>query len=561
MPGSTVIHNLNVIQNPVILLRHKSHNLSVMKNISLFFSLSIALFCCTKAEKKLPEIAQRDTTITKENSFTELFIDSTALLQFSQREGLSDSISNKMQSFYNQRNHQFAWFFPDGLADFAATFISLQNDYINFSGDSTIYDASLVTMIDSVKHIKKINPTESIIIDTELSLTRQFFNYASKAYSGDPRINTQELDWFIPRRKLNPQVFLDSLLKNKGKNLTAYEPVNRQYNLLKEKLLAYAKIQKEADTVKIEITKKLKEGASAEVIRHIKKRLFHLGDLPALDTTMIFDTTLTAAVMQFQERVGLVASGVIDASFLAQLNIPPSERMRTILINMERIRWMPAAPSTDYILVNIPEFRMHVYEKGELAFNMVVVVGSEAHNTVIFSGTLNQVVFSPYWNIPTSILKNEILPGIKRQPNYLAKHNMEWNGNSVRQKPGKTNSLGLVKFLFPNSYNIYFHDTPSKSLFNEPRRAFSHGCIRLAEPTKLAEFLLRNNSQWDREKITKAMHAGTEKYVRLKGDSEIPVFIGYFTSWVDRNGHLNFRNDVYGHDKKMADRLFGATKI
>jgi murein L,D-transpeptidase YcbB/YkuD len=532
-----------------------------MKKISTFFILSIALYSCSATEKKLPAIAQRDTTITKENSFTELFIDSIALWQFSQREKLSDSISNKMQSFYNQRNHQFAWFFPDGLADFAGTFISLQNDYINYSGDSSIYDASLIAMIDSVKEIKKINPTDSLVIASELSLTRQFFTYASKAYSGDQHINTQELDWFIPRRKLDPRVFLDSLLKNKGKNLTAYEPVNRQYNLLKEQLLTYAKIQKQADTVEIKSAKKLKEGASLEVIRSVKKRLFNLGDLPLMDTTTVFDSTLTAAVTQFQERVGLAGTGVIDAQFLTQLNIPPSERMRTILINMERIRWMPAAPSTDYILVNIPEFRMHVYEKGELAFNMVVVVGSTVHNTVIFSGTLNQVVFSPYWNIPSSILKNEILPGIKRQPNYLAKHNMEWNGNSVRQKPGRTNSLGLVKFLFPNNYNIYFHDTPSKSLFKEPRRAFSHGCIRLSEPARLAEFLLRHDSQWDREKIEQAMNAGTEKYVRLKGSSEIPVFIGYFTSWVDRNGHLNFRNDVYGHDKKMAERLFGTSKI
>jgi murein L,D-transpeptidase YcbB/YkuD len=543
------------------LLHDKDHTLSRMKKISIFLLLSIAVVCCTKTENKQSEIAKRDTTITKENSFTELFIDSSALSQFAKENSLTDSISNKMQGFYNQRNYQYAWFFPDGLADFAATFISLQHDYINYSGDSTIYNPALTAMIDSVKNIKKINPGDPRIIGTELALTSQFFKYANKAYAGDQQLNTRELDWFIPRKKINPQAFLDSLLKNKGKNLTAYEPVNRQYNLLKEKLLVYSNALKDTDTLKIEAGKKLKEGASSETITQIKKRLFLLGDLPTLDTTAIFDSTLTAAVKQFQERVGLAGSGTVDAPFLAQLNIPASERIRTILINMERIRWMPAAPTTDYILVNIPEFRMHVYEKGDLAFNMVVVVGSEAHNTVIFSGTLNQIVFSPYWNIPPGILKNEILPGIKRRPDYLAKHNMEWNGNTVRQKPGKTNSLGLVKFLFPNTYNIYFHDTPSKSLFNESSRAFSHGCIRLAEPARLAEFLLRNDSTWNREKIDKAMHAGKEKYVRLRGTAEIPVFIGYFTSWVDRNGRLNFRNDVYGNDKKMARRLFGTPEV
>jgi murein L,D-transpeptidase YcbB/YkuD len=138
---------------------------------------------------------------------------------------------------------------------------------------------------------------------------------------------------------------------------------------------------------------------------------------------------------------------------------------------------------------------------------------------------------------------------------------MEWNSGSVRQKPGKSNSLGLVKFLFPNTYNIYFHDTPSKSLFGETSRAFSHGCIRLAEPKKLAEFLLRRDSTWTDKRITEAMNSGKEKYVRLRGANEIPVFIGYFTSWVDQNGNINFRNDVYGHDKKMADRLFGDNAI
>jgi murein L,D-transpeptidase YcbB/YkuD len=202
------------------------------------------------------------------------------------------------------------------------------------------------------------------------------------------------------------------------------------------------------------------------------------------DSTTLFDSTLTEAVKHFQQRVGLKETGVTGPAFFAELNVPVQSRIRQMLINMERIRWMPAAPSTDYILVNIPEFTLHAYEEGQLAFNMDVVVGSEANSTVIFSGTLNQVVFSPYWNVPTSILKREVLPGVKKNPNYLKRHNMEWNNGTVRQKPGKSNSLGLVKFLFPNSYSIYFHDTPSKSLFNESQRAFSHGCIRLSEPKK-----------------------------------------------------------------------------
>jgi murein L,D-transpeptidase YcbB/YkuD len=528
-----------------------------MKNVFLFLSLCIAA-CACKTKKQLPEIAVRDTTITVENSFTELFIDTTEFGRFISRNPMEDSLSNKMQSFYNHRNYQFAWFFPDGIAEFVPTFLSLQNDYIHYSGDSSLYAPELAAAVDSLTKLKRIKPNDSLIVRTELLLTQQFFKYTSRAYSGNNKLNARELSWFIPRKKIDPQAFLDSLLKNKGQNLSAYEPVNRQYNLLKSKLLQYDQISKDLQWDTIETKKKLSEGSRDDLIPEIKRRLVLLGDLAATDSTGLFDSTLTAAVKQFQGRMGQKPTGITGPSFFKELNVPVQERIRQVLINMERIRWMPAAPSTDYLLVNIPEFRLHVYDQGELAFNMNVVVGSEAHNTVIFSGSLNQIVFSPYWNIPPSILKNEILPGIRKRRDYLARHNMEWNGNMVRQKPGKSNSLGLVKFLFPNSYNIYLHDTPSKSLFGETQRAFSHGCIRLSEPKKLAEFLLRRDSTWTSEKINTAMNSGKEKYVRLRGKNEIPVYIGYFTAWVDRDGKLNFRNDVYGHDKKMAERLFSS---
>lgn len=522
----------------------------------LFIFLCALLASCTQKEKKLPEVAVRDTTITVENSFTELFVDSITLNRFVKTTE-NDSIANQIQSFYNHRNYQFAWFFPDGLADFVPTFLGLQNDYIHYSGDSSLYNAALVSRIDSLKLLKKINPKDTSVVNTELLLTEQFFKYASRAYSGDHRINIQELNWYIPRKKINTEAFLDSLLKNKAQNLSAYEPVNRQYNLLKENLLNYYQIRKNQtwDSL-VPDKKKFKEGNSYDIIPEIKQRLFALGDLPEADTTDLLDTTLTQAVKRFQTRFGLKQDGQIGPAFFREINVPIQERIQQLLINMERIRWVPATPTTDYLLVNIPEYKLHVYEDGNLSFSMNVVVGSEAHNTVIFSGTLNQIVFSPYWNVPPSILKNEILPGIKRRPNYLAKHNMEWNGNAVRQKPGPKNSLGLVKFLFPNSYNIYLHDTPSKNLFGESSRAFSHGCIRLSEPKRLAEFLLRKDSTWTEQKITDAMNLGKEKYVRLRGKAEIPVFIGYFTAWVDQNGLLNFRKDIYGHDKKMAERLF-----
>jgi L,D-transpeptidase YcbB len=160
--------------------------------------------------------------------------------------------------------------------------------------------------------------------------------------------------------------------------------------------------------------------------------------------------------------------------------------------------------------------------------------------------------------VPPDILKNEVLPGIRKNPDYLRRNNMEWNGNNIRQKPGPKNSLGLVKFLFPNSYNIYLHDSPAKSLFNQDTRAFSHGCIRVGEPKKLATYLLRKQPEWTESKIDAAMHSGKEKYVTLK--TTVPVFIAYLTAWVDRQGQFNFRDDIYKRDDRLESMMLKQNK-
>ena len=241
------------------------------------------------------------------------------------------------------------------------------------------------------------------------------------------------------------------------------------------------------------------------------------------------------------------------------MNTPIQKRIEQLIVNMERARWVPAKPASNFLLVNIPQFKLSVFENDTLAWDMNVVVGKEVHKTVIFSGDLKYVVFSPYWNVPPGIMKNEILPALKRNPDYLKKHNMEWNGNQVRQRPGPSNSLGLVKFLFPNSYNIYLHDSPSKPLFKEEKRAFSHGCIRVSEPRRLALYLLRKDNRWTPEKVDAAMTSGKEQYVTLK--ETVPVNIVYFTAWVDSKGRLNFRDDVYKRDARLMETIFQKRNI
>lgn len=222
---------------------------------------------------------------------------------------------------------------------------------------------------------------------------------------------------------------------------------------------------------------------------------------------------------------------------------------------MERCRWISTdiTKAKEFIVVNIPSYRLTYFKDGKSALVSNVVVGNTMNKTVIFSGMMSYIVFSPYWNVTSNIIKTEILPAMKKDKNYLSKHKMEWNGGNVRQKPGPSNSLGLVKFLFPNSNNIYLHDTPSKSLFSSEKRAFSHGCIRVEKPKELATLILQDDPYWTPEKIDKAMHKGKESWYTLK--NKIPVYIGYFTAFVDDEGDINFFKDIYEKDAQLAAML------
>jgi murein L,D-transpeptidase YcbB/YkuD len=239
------------------------------------------------------------------------------------------------------------------------------------------------------------------------------------------------------------------------------------------------------------------------------------------------------------------------------LNVPVSERIEQIVVNMERSRWLPQqfTSKPSYILVNIPEYKLHVIENSKEVWNCNVVVGDTGNKTVVFTGMMNHLVFSPNWNVPESIVRDEIIPSMEKDSEYLIKQDLEITGERnglpvVRQKPGAENSLGLVKFMFPNTHNIYLHDSPAKELFNRNTRAFSHGCVRVSEPDRLASYVLRDMPGWDEQRIDEAMNSGEEKYVTLK--TKVPVFIVYFTAWVDNAGVLNFRKDIYQNDARLA---------
>jgi murein L,D-transpeptidase YcbB/YkuD len=219
-----------------------------------------------------------------------------------------------------------------------------------------------------------------------------------------------------------------------------------------------------------------------------------------------------------------------------------------IVMNMERWRWLPDDLGSRYLMVNIPAFRLDAIENGKSVLDMKVVTGKKASPTPVLADRMTTVVFSPYWNIPQDIVQKEILPKVEKDPGYLEKNHMEADGNgNYRQLPGTGNSLGQVKFIFPNHFNVYLHDTPSQSLFERIERDFSHGCVRLDEPLKLAQYVLRDQPEWTEEKIKAAMAAGTERSVALK--QQLPIYLVYFTAW-ENNGALEMVPDVYGIDRR-----------
>jgi murein L,D-transpeptidase YcbB/YkuD len=493
-------------------------------------------------------------------AFSKLFLDSTKLKKFIKEQVAGGKAAEQLGDFYNRRNYQYAWFTEDGIAEHTRSFWNLHNNYISNFGDTALKYKAMHQDIDHlINEDTSINISAERMLQTELELTMHFFEYSNNAYSG--KLVPNELQWHIPRKKLNVVVLLDSFIAHDGKNLQEWEPVNIYYQRLKKELVHYHEIDRAGGwkTILLDKFKKYTPGNSALVVKQVKQRLQMSGDDKSIDTTEYYTSGLTSVIKRTQKSFGIKEDGVITAALIKELNVSVKERIKQLLINLERMRWVPEQPSGEFIIVNIPEFRLHFFENTKKLFSINIVVGKAANNTVIFTGELNYLVFSPYWNVPRSIVRNEILPAIKRNRNYLAKMNMEQTGYSdglpvIRQKPGGANALGKVKFIFPNSYNIYFHDTPSKSLFNEDARAFSHGCIRLAEPAKLAAYLLRNQPEWTNEKMNEALASAKEKWVPLK--QSIPVFITYFTAWVDSEGLLNFRDDIYGHDERLAKHLF-----
>jgi murein L,D-transpeptidase YcbB/YkuD len=485
--------------------------------------------------------------------------------------------------FYMDRNYGPAWFGDKGFADAESMVRAIRES----SGDGLTpgyyHLRTIEDLLGKAYAIREpgtfVDP--GILVDLDLLLTDSFFTLAHHLSQGVVNQTTFGPEWSITGNGDISKVLTAALERHSvAGTLREFAPRTPEYAELRNAFERYRKMAKNDDQQPMPGGPLLKKGMRSARVPELRKRLAWLGDLDGQTGTRgdLFDRMLEQAVTRFQERHGLKADGIVGPSTLDAMNVPMEERARQIVVNLDRLRWRDRKNSDSYLVVNIARFELDVVEKGEVVLSMKVVVGKPFLDTPVFRGRMTYLVLNPVWNVPDSIAKKEILPKARKDPRYLKKEDItilrgwgedeeEVNPAAVRwrsvtprnlnfrfrQEPGPLNPLGRIKFMFPNKYNVYLHDTPAKNLFSQDVRTFSHGCIRIEKPLELAEYVLKGDPRWTKESIEAAIESGSTQEVRLP--RPVDVYVVYVTAWVDRNGSVQFRNDVYGRDADLYSAL------
>jgi len=485
----------------------------------------------------------------------------------------------KTQSLYEKRSFAAAWVEGAKPRPQMDELIEALRASANEGLDPDLYNVSMLE--ERRKEASKgfltdkgFDPREAGALD--VWLTYLYMKYASDIADGLSDLAHADPAWKIKPEAFDAQAHLEKAIADGSikSSLAELTPRASEYQRLRDLLVRYKEQQQKGGWPKVPAIK-LKPGQKSPHLAALAKRLAASGDyagsMPGDGAASLYAADLQEAVKVFQRRHGLTDDGAVGPEVVAALNIPVEHRLNQVAMNMERWRWLPRDLGERFILVNIPEMRLDVYEGNTVPLTMRVVVGKQDTPTPIFNDEMTHLVFSPYWNVPDSIAQGETLPAVINDPGFLQRTNMEVvdkagrvvDPTSVdlndptayrfRQKPGANNSLGLVKFMFPNQFNVYLHDTPADSLFERAARSFSHGCVRVEDPVALAQYVLRDQPEWSAERIREAMHGGTEKHVKLK--ASIPVFLGYWTARVRPDNTVQFRKDVYEVDGKLQARL------
>ena len=519
-------------------------------------------------------------------------LDSVAVQAFFTQSAQLKEHRRDAQQLYHERAGRLAWFRKGELVPQAQKLLDKVADAKAEGLDPAVYRPLAMDVqkqFAALRAAKKGEADPELLRKTDLALSGLYFSFAGDFYKGtvDPHLN-EALEWSVKRNKVKLYRALQTILQERDSTYPYYEfgSLHPEYDRLRHALSEFRALQKRGGWSTVPAIKKLEPGQRDSLaVPALRRRLMPGEAAPATAgvgssaAPALYDEQLAGAVKAFQDRHGLRPDGIVGEGTVAALNVPVEDRIDQLMLNMERWRWIPKKLGERYVLVNIPEYKLHLVDGGHEVFEMRVIVGKELKATPIFSDKMEHIVLAPYWGVPVSIVEEEIKPSMLRNPNFLKSQDMEMlNGfgpkaniipaSSVdwanltkenwkyvlRQRPGPKNPLGPMKFMFPNENDVYLHGTPNAWLFNKEERGFSHGCVRIEDPRKLALYLLRDQPQWTPEKIDETVAQGKEKWIKLK--EQLPVFIVYFTAWAGEDGTVHFRDDVYGHDRALEQAMF-----
>ncbi|HUQ20901.1 MAG TPA: L,D-transpeptidase family protein [Gemmatimonadaceae bacterium] len=471
------------------------------------------------------------------------------------------------KKLYKMYNNNPLWLAPDGLHKDRSR--ALTNAVLNAENDGLRMDTypigELAASIAALKQTDK--PTADQLARADVALTAAYTSLAVDYLIGQVDPKTVSQSWHIDRHDENEDSAIVRSIRNPAldKSIAGMRPTDDDYAGLVKALAQFRSVAAKGGWPSIPEGKSVKPGESDNPARLAALRARLGGEgiaVPAAtdsaatraSNSSAYDRSLAGAVANFQSRHGIVVDSMLGPETVKSLNLPATYRVGQIAANLERFRWLPRSFGSRYVYVNVPAFRLEAYDNSKKVLEMKVIVGEEYEDkaTPVFADSMEFVVFRPYWNVPPGIAEKEIFP---KGSAYLASNNMETysegGATRVRQRPGGKNALGLVKFLFPNDFNIYFHDTPNDELFKKDVRAFSHGCIRLEHPDQMAEYALG----WPGDQVHQAMEGGADNR-QIKLPKKIPVYIVYGTAYL-RDGQLYFGNDLYDRDGTLIKAVAG----
>ena len=484
--------------------------------------------------------------------------------------------------FYEARAWQPAWVGDSTIGNAQALVRAIRGADRDGLRPSDYHLASIEELLRFVTRARRFGwatPTD-MLVDLDLLLTDAFLILGSHLAVG--RVEPTAIDpiWIGSRREIDMLPVLEDALRTGliSDHLAELLPPYIEYRALREALARYRRVAREGGWPRIDQGGTMRPGDRGPQVEALRARLAATRELdPGRGRGDLYDSDVEAAVRAFQHRHGLAETGVVDLQTLTELTAPVERRIEQLIVNMERWRWLPQDLGARHARVNIAGFDFSVYENDERVMEMRAMVGHQYRQTPVFSDTISLVVFAPWWGVPRTIAVQDIVPRVVAEgPDYLVRNRIQvWRGYSTpvrvdplsvdwsavdtanfpyrfRQEPGPTNPLGNVKFLFPNSFDVYVHDTQARAMFDQAERAFSAGCIRIERPAAFAEYLLAS-AGWNTERVERAMAATTEATVRVP--DPLPIHILYWTAWADDAGRIHFRNDIYLRDEPLERAL------